>query len=125
MTSLFTQADIISTYTRRQALDHGVLVDISETAREAGFTWPVAITAEVWAMINDIPASKRYQDVQGRLWDVVYMASLATRRGPGGRQLLYKLIMHHKRKTYVTLKLIAGPGDHAEPVITIMLPWQD
>lgn len=122
---LFCEADLISVYTRQQAITDGVLVDVSDTAKEAGFTWPVAITAEVWATINDIPASKSYQDVQGRLWDVIYMASHAARHSTGKRQLLYKFIMHHKRKTYVTLKLDVGPGDDAEPVITIMHPWQD
>ena len=37
--------DIISTYTRAQAIKDGVLIDVSSTAKEAGFEWPVAITA--------------------------------------------------------------------------------
>jgi len=31
----------------------------------------------------------------------------------------------HGRKTYVTLKMVSGPGDDMEPVITIMMPWED
>ncbi len=36
---------VIYSYTCAQAIADGVLVDVSETAREVGFRWPVAITA--------------------------------------------------------------------------------
>ena len=35
--------DVISTYTRAQALEDGVLIDPGTMAAEAGFKWPVAI----------------------------------------------------------------------------------
>ena len=40
---------VISVYTRAQALADGVLIDAGPMAREAGFRWPVAITAAAWA----------------------------------------------------------------------------
>ena len=122
--SFFTEADVISAYTRADAIADGALVDVTKTAQEAGFVWPVAITQGLWATINDIPKSKSYQDVQGRLWDVLYMAFLAARGRPDDAQLNYRVIMHHGRKTYITLKMVSGPGDQAEPVITIMLPHE-
>ena len=33
-------APIIHSYTRAQAIEDGILVDVSDTAREAGFTIP-------------------------------------------------------------------------------------
>ena len=39
---------VISTYSRAQALEDGVLVDAGPLAKEAGFRWPVAITAAAW-----------------------------------------------------------------------------
>lgn len=33
---IFTVEDIISTYSRAQAIEDGVLVDVTETAKEAG-----------------------------------------------------------------------------------------
>ena len=122
---LFTEDDVIFAYTRAQAIEDGVLVDVTEMAQEAGFAWPVAVTAAVWALIHDIPPRfQGIQDVEGRLWDVVWMASWAARRN-AGTQTLYSLILHHGRKTYATLKMVAGPGDEWEPVITIMLPNED
>ena len=41
-------AEIIYPYTRAQALEDGVLVDVSEIAKEAGIKFPVALTAAVY-----------------------------------------------------------------------------
>jgi hypothetical protein len=41
--------EVISVYTRAQALADGVLIDAGAMAREAGFRWPVAITAGAWS----------------------------------------------------------------------------
>lgn len=119
-------AEVISRYTRAQALDDGVLVDVSEMAHEAGFVIPVAVTQAVWSDVNDIPPSQSHQDVNGRLWDLLYMSFLRARVAPKGTDEMYtRFIMHQGRKTYYTVKLQIGPGDNAEPVITIMRPEED
>ena len=115
--------DVIYSYTREQAIADGVLVDVSDMAKEAGFKWPVAVTEAVWALIEEIPDSHSFQDVNGRLWDVLWMARLATRRG--GSETLYSLILHNGHSEQATLKMVAGPGDNGEPVITIMMPDED
>ena len=69
--------DVIYAYTRRQAIEDGVLVDVTETVREAGFKWPFAMTSEVWALIEDIPEKYGYEDVTGRLWDVLNVVAAA------------------------------------------------
>ena len=127
--------DVISTYTRARAIEDGVLIDISPTAKEAGFEWPVAITAGAWA--DCVAWSDRdsqaqvYQDQSGRLWDVIFMAfqSIALSRETGDR-LLFRLYRvprdgHSTDAELTTLKLIVGPGDSGEPVITIMLVDED
>ena len=120
----------IHTYTRAEALEDGVLVDVSQTANEAGFVFPVAVTAGVWADVNDIPRSKQgIQDVDGRLWDLLFLAALTCRRksatGSQPDGLPFKLIMHVGRATYYRAKVHLGPGDEMEPVITIMQPNED
>lgn len=118
--------EVISAYSREQAIADGVLIDVSATAREAGFRVPVAITAALHADIGDIPASKSFQDYDGRLWDVLYMGRLAARRAQAGQsEVRYNLIMHNGRKTYYTVKMMIGPGDNGEPVITLMRPDED
>ena len=41
---------------RAQAIEDGVLVDVSDIAKEAGFRYPVALTSALWADIENIPA---------------------------------------------------------------------
>jgi hypothetical protein len=123
----FEGAEIISSYSRAQAIEDGQLVDVSEIAKEAGLRWPTVITAAVWAMIEDIPAGLRgsCQDVKGRLWDVLWMAKWAAHNAPDGTDLVpyeLKLPTSGTRKVKVTLWLHCGPGDDPEPVLTIMTP---
>lgn len=118
--------EVIYAYSRAQAHKDGVLIDVSDVAREAGFVYPVSVTSAVMTLIEDIPASKRgWQDVEGRLWDVVYLARFFARFNKDKSQYLYQLTMHHGRKSLLTLKAVCGPGDNMEPVITIMLPEED
>ncbi len=125
---MFAEDDLIYSYTRAQAIKDGVLIDVSEMARGAGFKWPVAVTQAVWATIENIPPKLQgLQDIQGRLWDVLWMLKVGSRRG--GREIRYKLIMDRnengRRIRYLTLKALSGPGDNHEPVITVMMPHED
>jgi len=127
--------EVISTYTRAQAIEDGVLIDTGSMAQEAGFKWPVAVTSAAWAdciaWTEDDSDKQAYQDQSGRLWDVLFMASHAIRQGSGsGNRMLFKLYRvrrdgYSKEAIPATLKLIVGPGDQGEPVITILLPDED
>ena len=127
--------DVIYSYTRAQAIEDGVLVDAGPMAQEAGFKWPVALTSAVWedcvAWTDDDSRKKPFQDQSGRLWDVLYMASHAIRTSKdSGDRMMFQLYRvprdgHSTEAVLVTLKLIVGPGDAGEPVITILLPDED
>jgi len=127
--------NVISSYSRAQALEDGVLVDAGPMAQEAGFNWPVAITSGAWvdcvAWSEDDSRQQIHQDQSGRLWDVLYMASHAIRTSKeAGDRLMCQLYRvpcdgHSTEAELVTLKLIVGPGDAGEPVITILLPGED
>ena len=127
--------EVISTYTRAQAIEDGVLVDAGPTAQEVGFTIPVALTSTVWAdcvaWSDDDNCQSPFQDQSGRLYDVLFMAAFAIRTSADtGDRLLYELYRvprdgYSTEAKPVTLKLIIGPGDHGEPVMTILLPNED
>lgn len=124
---------LIYAYTRAQAIADGALVDVSAVAGEAGFRVPVAMTQAAWADYvewHDVDSHRQvFQDEADRLWDVIYMASLAARRGQGERVTfqLYRVPRGGRvsRPRLTTLQLHIGPGDAGEPVITIMLPGED
>ena len=124
--------EVIHVYTRAQAIAD-VLVDVSETAREAGFRVPVAVTSAVWDLIRPTSGEEEAcQDEQGRLWDVLCLAFNAIRRSStSGNELLffcYFILIGRPGVSglrRLTLKLHSGPGDEGEHVITLMLPEED
>jgi len=116
----------IHIYTRAQALEDGNLIDVSETAREAGIRYPVALTLSAWSAYVAVPPGVVGQDEAGRLWDILWMFSLAARRAAGALLAFELYVRNDNRKPRrVQLKAICGPGDAGEPVITIMLPEED
>lgn len=128
----------IYVYTRAEAIEDGVLVDVTETAREAGFVVPVALTAALWHDVNDIPDHlKGVADVGGRLWDVLWLGRHAAKTSRGdGTELVYKLHMPFGDQPdpdggpigdlfAYRVKMVSGPGDAGEHVITMMRPEED
>ena len=132
--------EVISTYTRAQALEDGVLVDAGPMAKEIGFKLPVALTSAVWAdcvaWTDSDSQKKPFQDQSGRLYDVLFMAAFAIQTSErSSDRLLYGELLYELYRVPrdgfsteakpVTLKLIIGPGDHGEPVLTILFPNED
>jgi len=70
---------IISRYTRAQAIEDGVLVDVSQQAKETGLLIPTVITDHVHNVLKHIPKESAGQDYRGRLHDVLWMAYLKLR----------------------------------------------
>ncbi len=126
---------VISVYTRAQAIADGILVDVSDTAREAGFKIPVAVTRAVWDSLVALPDGYRgFQDERGRLWDVLWMArhyALAASKTDRVRMcVLVRDIRkdlrdsHRPPRKHFPIVAIGG-GDDSSPAITIMWPEDD
>jgi len=123
----------VYSYSRAQALEGGYLVDVSETAQEAGFCFQVALTRAAWedCVAWDEADTHRKgwpQDEAGRLWDLLTMTRFymrgAIRRDPAADRFnLQVLRVPREGRGYkariVTLVAHVGPGDQGEPVITI------
>lgn len=133
---MFDDADIIFKYTRKQAIEDGVLVDVSEMAKEAGFTYPAAVTRRVWDEVVTPPDGSRElgQSEVSRLWDVLWMLYCAIQckfpqetYADGSTELRYSLYVLDADESHrlVTLKSLCHGGDNGEPVITIMFPDED
>ena len=127
--SPFDDAPIIFRYTRADAIADGVLIDLSEWAKESGFRFPVACTNAVWEQYI-VPPPRTVdsgQSERGRAHDLLHMLLLAIRKSGGGDQLHFTVMFLQtpKRHETVTLKSVCGPGDTGEPVITVMLTDED
>ena len=140
MENLF--GDVISRYTRAQAIEDGYLVDMSELIQPSPFRCPVAMTLAAymatiaagghWISSNDgmedlILAGG--QDVQGR-WHDVCQCLLHAIRSAGERndRVFFRVLVDTRgngRHKQVDLCSQIGPGDNGEPVITILLDTED
>ena len=66
----------------------------------------------------------------GQLWDVPSMLSCAIQGSrDGAREVRFAVHVRNDNRDgtppLVRLKALHGPGDHGEPVITVMLPDED
>lgn len=131
-------------YSRAQAIADGVLVDLTNATddkghllcRQVGFKYPLAITRAAWAKTieaggtwrregdGEVLELKDGQSLTGRLWDLLSMLRLASGRVEGKDHVHFQVLVdvegdgHHE---VVKLWALCGPGDDAEPVVTIML----
>lgn len=131
---MFDERDLIYSYSRKQALEDGVLLDATLVARKAGFRIPVALTSAAWVDCvawseSDAARGALGQSERGRLWDVVWMAAHAARvHRASGRSRVPFTVMRiprgSRRAERVELVVHVGPGDDAEPVATVMLPLE-
>lgn len=127
-------SSVIFTYTRAQAITDGVLVDVSEPARKAGFRVPVAVSRSVWddcvAWTEEDDDNQTCQHESGRLWDVLWMTLFACKCHLSCSEVRVELLRiprdgKSKKAKRCVLKSVVGPGDNGEPVITIMMPEED
>ncbi len=128
--------DVIYSYTRREAIADGVLVEVpASLAAEAGFRCHVVLTAAAWAdcvewLEEDTKRKDIPQDINGRLWDVLWMARCAAVANPTAYQTqfgVYRVDRYETSNsaTQAHLVLHIGPGDEGEPVATIMEVGED
>ncbi|MDA9101163.1 hypothetical protein N9K06_00655 [Omnitrophica bacterium] len=127
MNNLFHEADVVFKYTRKQAIEDGVLVDITELAREAGVCHPVevAVTRAVFEVLDDTKVAG--QDFTGRAWDMLMVMCLQARASKGSEIYFAPLFALEGKREPVPVRMWSkcGPGDNREPVITIMLEGED
>ena len=125
---LFTEDQIIDRCTRAELIDDGVLTDITALAKEAGFKFPVAISAGIVTLINDA-ISKGWKDWDGIVWDILNVLNYKIKFGPKDNSRIdFKVAIWSKYTNNdqdVEMYSQVGPGDDMEPVITIMLPNED
>ena len=134
LTSPFSNDDIIFAYTRADALSDGVLVELSDQmVSEAGIKVKVAVTRAVWddylspPYLDELPG----QSAEGRIRDLLWMFGCAARRSRHASTIHFRVLFVTMEESGsittddVLLKAVCGPGDEGEPVITIMLPWED
>jgi hypothetical protein len=133
MSDLFSDRSVIITYSRAEAIEDGVLVDMTQEpfgslAREAGIVWPIAMTSTAFSEFVEVSESAGHacQDIKGRWWDVVWLFRM-TRRKVSPLEARWKLLVREPAGRLVEkeLKCVSGPADDGSPCLTFMLPNED
>ena len=119
---------MIYAYTRAQAIQDGVLVDVTETSKEVGFKLPVAITEALHNRLAPTKADASLgQDYDGRLWNVLWLAAFTIKLADPGTDTVTFTVTQQEVEPKsgqphgvdIRLRAVCGPGDEGEPVVTI------
>jgi hypothetical protein len=120
---------IIFQYTRAQAIEDGVLIDVTAQAAELGFRVHTVVTDSLYHgyVVPPDGLEGEGQSVSGRLQDLLFQTLIAASRQRGVDRVEYEVLFLMAPGRWDTVRVIAhiGPGDQAEPVMTIMLPGDE
>lgn len=116
MEGLFDGAPVIHAYTRADAIDDGVLIDVTDAARAAGLTLHTAVTAGAHAALGCDDAAELGRVLRAVRAAIVWRPRGEDRsffdvRGAGGE--------------WVNAWVHIGPADNETPVYTVMLDGED
>jgi len=131
----------ISIYTRKDALEDGVLVELDpELCKEVGFHCPFDATRSVWTIIEPNEQEQGDgQDLTGRMWDVLNLARFTLKRIVDREKtwdvtVQFPCAFWMKRPEYragrrgqvtIQLKAVLGADFDGSPCVTVMLPNED
>jgi len=141
---MFTEEDLIFSYTTKKAVEDGALVRIDpKVSTEAHIKFPVYFSEAVWKRYVEVPQElKGIQNIQGRLWDILLMFAHKA-RSTEGSDLQFRFVSQIPNSyswepnedkaglafqfREVTLKSVitAQDVDDSSPAIFIMKPWED
>ncbi len=136
--------NLIFSYSTKEAIQDGILkIANNSIVKEAGIKYPVLFTNTSWERYVEVPKGMEgVQDIEGRLWDILYMFTLKASRTklpvmqfsfvcqlPAKTPFLSNEINCRDGKLLreITLKAVIGPSDidNPEPSIFIMFPNED
>lgn len=120
---MFSKEDLIFAYTRAQAIEDGVLVDVTDRAKEAGGRFRPGIRRH-----RVLRGTGTTRPASAPPWDLLWMLRNGIQKAkPGTCIVLYQLYVRNdnRKPRPVTLKAVCGPDDDGSPCISVMLPDED
>ncbi|MBE3123212.1 MAG: hypothetical protein IMZ65_00225 [Planctomycetes bacterium] len=122
--------DVISRYTRAQAIKDGVLVDVSEWAAREGFRIPVAMTATLYGDAirtpggMPLPAGVKVVAESAVRWLLKRLHLLIAGQDPQGSRMLGDDRLHGELGP-IKFWAVCDGGDDGKAVLTVMLEGED
>lgn len=129
---MFEDAEVIYTYTRKQAIEDGMQTKLegkhADLVKEAGYKYPVFLTSGVLGLIEKAVNNEKFcNDFTGVLWDILYM-SRAAGKPVNDRMTKFEVIITgtgRQREHTMYIECGAMDFDDPAPVLTIMLPEEN
>jgi len=118
---------VIYRYTRAQAIEDGVLVDVTESAKAEGSLYPVAMTSTLYHEAIRRPGGAEPEEgikidavlcIRWLLRRIVIVAARLLEKGKNGDRVHFCL-------GQIAAWALCGPGDDGRPVLTVMLEGED
>ncbi|WP_321402591.1 DUF6573 family protein [Maridesulfovibrio sp.] len=122
---------MVYSYTRKQAIEDGNLIDVTEQAKETGFKVPVAVSLNLYERYITPPKGLEGegQSVTGRLHDLFSMCLLAIQDKQNESRISFQVLFLTKGtpRTLEEVEVVCqcGPDDDMKPCITLMLADDD
>ncbi|MCD4744057.1 MAG: hypothetical protein K8R67_16465, partial [Desulfobacteraceae bacterium] len=122
--------NIIFSYTRKQAIEDGMQVEMDKNiVKEAGFKFPVFLTTGVHSIIEKAVGNKKHcNDFDGINWDILTMLRHGIQTSKEENNINFTVIITGAEQR-TNHKFFAQIGamdiDDPQPAITIMLPEED
>ena len=115
------ESPVIFSYTRKQAIEDGILIDVSYDARGIGIKYPTVITVGVEAKLEMGKGKTEPELHHARLRDVLYMFAMIAKSSTS--DTIYFTVKIGRENVDMWAK--CGPGDTMDPVVTILLLGED
>ena len=119
--------EVIFAYSRAQAIEDGVLIEVDEQlAKQIGFVLPIALTSAAWESCIPVPEHLKDQPDQTealRLADLLRVLRFVIRNRTecGQDRVNFQVLQQlpNGNQEAIKLKAICGPGDDPRPVLRI------
>ncbi len=123
---MFEDAPIIARYSRQDAIEDGNLVPLPDITDDAQilriYRFPICLTSHIFALIESDLRRNPHKDLNGILWDILWMSQKNIVRRIDDSTVLFKLLLND---TTATLKIQCHPSDDMTPCLTIMGELED
>ena len=116
-----TFGPVIHTYSTKQAIKDGFLVDISTSypklVEQSPVKLPVIFTSALWELVKQAVESDNCNDYEGVLWDIIFTFALNANANKEVDRLIYDVIITgvNKEKGLVKIKVKINYLDFDNP----------
>ena len=118
--------EVVTGYSRAEAIADGVLIDVSKEAAEVGITLAAVVTPSVWAELIGNPKWEGWGTEEERLGRLLSDSFTELEKAESDT-VFFSIRMSDMGSIVgeIDFRAQRGPGDNLEPVLTVMLGHED